>query len=109
MPLHHLFRGYFFEPAWPTGVMPINLVLQLISRKDHFLSVNDDNMITDIEVRRIGCLVFSHQQPGRYSRKPPNCLTVGVEDEPVAGLLKVLPARNKCLHDTNLQICRKEK
>jgi hypothetical protein len=66
-------------------------------------------MIANVEERRIRCFVLSHQQAGSDSRKPTHGFAVGVDDEPVARLLKILPARNECLHDANLQISRKEK
>src|SRR5213593_1717534 len=109
MSLHHLLGGNFLEPTWPTGVMPIDFVLQLVSRENDLLSVDDDHVIANVEERRIRCFVLSHQQAGSDSRQPTHGLAVGVDDEPVAGLLKILPARNECLHDANLQISRKEK
>ena len=109
MSLHHLLGGNFLEPTRPTRVMPIDLVLQLVSREDDLLSVDNDHVIANVEERRISCFVLSHQQAGSDSRKPTHGFAVRVDDEPVAGLLKILPARNECLHDANLQISRKEK
>src|SRR5262245_22555330 len=104
MSLHQFLGGHFFEPAGPTGVMPVDLVLQLVSSEYDFFSVDDDNVIAHVQEWRIGCLVFTHQQSRCDGCEPAYGLAVGVDDKPVAGLLEVLPARNECLHDTNLQI-----
>ena len=65
-------------------------------------------MVADIYVWRISGLVLSHQYARRFGSKPPHGFAIGVNDKPLAALLKVLPARNECAHDTNLQIYRKE-
>src|SRR6185503_39798 len=109
MALHHLLGGNFLQPAGPTGVMPIDLVLQFVPGENHFLSVDDDNVIAHVQEGCISCLVLSHQQARGDRCEPADRLPVGIDDKPVAGLLEVLPARNECLHDTNLQISRKEK
>ena len=109
MTLHHLLGGHFLQPAGPPGMMPVDLVLELVAGEDYLLSIDDDYVIANIDEWSICCFIFSHQQPGSDGRKPADGLAVCVDDKPIAVLLQILPARYECLHDTNLQIPLKEK
>ena len=65
-------------------------------------------MVADINIRRIGGLILPHQYACGFRCQSSDRLAVGVYDEPLATLFKILPARNECAHDANLQIFRKE-
>jgi hypothetical protein len=106
--LQLLLSSDFFEAAGPARVMAINFVLQFIARENHLLGINDYDVIANIYIRRIGRLVFPHQNTRGFGGQSANGLAVRVNDEPFTVLLKVLPARNECAHGANLQIFRKE-
>src|SRR5262245_32725919 len=108
MPREQLLGYDFLESARPAGVMTVDLLLEFVSGEPDLLRVDDYHVVTDVDERSISWLILSHQQSRRGSRKPPDGLAVGVNDEPLARLLQILPARDESLHDTNLQIVRKE-
>ena len=47
----HLARGDSLDAAGITGVLVIDLVLKLVAREPHLVRVDDDDIVTTIDVR----------------------------------------------------------
>lgn len=108
MALKLFFGADFFESARIARVMVIDFLLPFIAGEDDLLGIDDDDVIADIEVRSIRRFVFAHQNARGFCSKAAYGFAVGVDDKPLAALLKVLAARYISLHDTNLPKSRKE-
>src|SRR5215510_6353120 len=103
MTLKLLLSADFLESSGPTCMMAINLILPLFPGEDHLFRIDYDNVISDIEERRIYRLVLPHKQSRCLRSQSSDGLAAGIYYEPFAILLKVFPARDICLHDKNLQ------
>jgi hypothetical protein len=99
---------HLFEPAGPARVMAIHLVLPLVAGKYYLFRVDDYHMIADIDMRGVSRLILAHQYTRGLGREPPDGLAACVYNVPSAVLFQILPARNECAHDANLQFSRKE-
>ena len=108
MALKLLLSGDLLESAWPARVMAIDLVLQFVSGEHDLFGIYDDDVIAHIEIGCISGLVLAHQHAGYVGGEPADGFAAGIDQIPLAGLLEILTAWNVCLHDANLQICRRE-
>ena len=63
-----IFELSFFQTAWETAVAVVYFVSFFITSHDKFASVNDDNVIAIVNVRRVSRLVFASEIFGDFSR-----------------------------------------
>ena len=71
------------EAADVSGVPAIALVRELVTREVDLLGVEDDHVVTDVEVRREARLVLAPENRRHLGRQAPQHLPLGVDDEPL--------------------------
>eukprot|EP01132_Coremiostelium_polycephalum_P021669 gene21671-25721_t len=72
------------DTAWETGVTVVHFVLRFVAGNTYLLGVDDDNVVTGINVRGVLRLVLATQTAGDFSGQTTQGLTSGVDDKPVA-------------------------
>ena len=63
-----IFELSFFQTAWETAVAVVYFVSFFITSHDKFASVNDDNVIAVVNVRRVSWLVFTSEVASNRGR-----------------------------------------
>ena len=70
------------EAAGVTGVAGVRLIGRFTAGNAHFLSVDDDDIVAAVHVRRIGGFVFAAQNVGHFSGESTKVLAFGVDQIP---------------------------
>ena len=87
---------YGLQAARKCGVRVINLVLHLVACDRHFLGIDDDDVVTSINMRSVFRLVLTTQTAGNFCRHATQGLPFGIQKQPV--VFNILRFRNKGLH-----------
>lgn len=82
--IQQLLQGFGFQVTDVARVAMVKLVLELSTRHADLLSVDDDDVVARIDVRRVLGLVLTAQAPSDLRRKPAERLAVGVDEIPIA-------------------------
>lgn len=82
--LEHLTGSRKGRAALITGMTEIGLVRQLLSRELHFLSIDDNNIVTGIDMRCVDGLVLAAQNLCNLCRKTTDRLILSIYNVPLA-------------------------
>ena len=77
-------RVSLFHRTWARGCAVVNLRVEFAAREDDFLGVQHDHEVAGVNTGRESGFVFSAQHVRDARRQTANCLTIRVDDEPVA-------------------------
>ena len=81
-PFKNLCRRRFLDPAGMASVAVIDLVGCLLAGKAHLFGVDDDDVVTTIDVRRIARLVLAAKTIGNDRGKATDNEPFGIDDKP---------------------------
>src|SRR5215510_1605448 len=82
-PLHDRLGGALLDAADVTGVVVIDLLLQLAAGQHHLLGIDDDDVVAAIDMRRVGRLVFAAQPHGDDRSEAADDQTLAIDHHPL--------------------------
>src|SRR5262245_66629587 len=75
--LHQLCCVGLLEASGPSGVMAVELAVQLVTGKNNLFGIDDYYVIPDVQERGIAGLVLAHEEPGRMGSEPSQSFALG--------------------------------
>jgi hypothetical protein len=79
-----IFRNLFFFSAGVPGEIDVDLVIHFVTGEDDLVSVDDDDKVAAVNVRRVIGLVFAPENGGNFGTHATYGLISTVHDVPVA-------------------------
>src|SRR5262245_41100847 len=78
------FRSTFLDSANVAGVITINLLVPLLAGQHRLGRVDDDDLVSVIDMRRIAWLVLAAQPHRHDRREPAHDKAIGVDHHPLS-------------------------
>src|SRR5207344_3443214 len=82
--LVHFFGGYLTQPSRVPSMPAIKLLGPLVPCEDNFTSINDNNIVTGIDMRSVVGFMFTTQNLRDFTGQASHYLVLGIDDIPLA-------------------------
>lgn len=78
----NMLSGEGLESARISGVIGVGLVFHLVAGEHDLLRIDDDDMISGIDIGGESRFMLASQQGGDLRRQAAECLSLGIHQEP---------------------------